>query len=199
MKDILILEDGPQERERLDRLFNAAGYSVCACATVADAERCVQSDSYRLAILDIGLSDKSGSYFFDTLKRASHTPHILILTGNPSVRLKERFLSEGAVDYIVKASPQAQADNLLNRVREIIGKAEAGLPAGMALEVFLRDYVDQKSHSLFFDQESSFPACGQCHSRQYVVEFSSQAQVPPEVKGMVVCAVCGKPMDPQVG
>ena len=93
MKDILVVEDGPQERERLERLFQNSGYSVQTCATVGEAERCLQTESYRVAILDIGLSDKSGSYLFNLLKRAGRSSYVVIFTGNPSVHLKQRFLS----------------------------------------------------------------------------------------------------------
>lgn len=198
MKDILVLEDSPQERERLERLFSAEGYSVKACATVAEAERVVQAENYRLAILDIGLSDKSGSYFFNSAKHSGRVTYIVVFTGNPSMHLKERFLSEGAVDYIVKGSPQAQSESLLHRVKEIIGKAQPQAVHGIPLDTFLREYVSEKSRSLFFDMENSYPSCSGCASRQYIVEFSSQVQVPPDVKGKVVCSVCGRVMDIQV-
>jgi len=117
MKDILIVEDGRQERERLEQLFSASGYSVSACESVGEAEKLLQRERYRLAILDIGLNDKSGSYLFSSLKQGDRASYVIIFTGNPSVHLKQRFLAEGAVDYIVKASLQAQNDNLLRRAQ----------------------------------------------------------------------------------
>ena len=39
MKDILIVEDGKQERERLEKLFLDGGYSVLACSSVGEAEK----------------------------------------------------------------------------------------------------------------------------------------------------------------
>jgi len=198
MKDILIVEDGLQERERLERLFSSSGYSVQACATVSDAEKCLERDSFRVAVLDIGLSDKSGSYLFNAIKRGGRVSYIIIFTGNPSVHLKRRFLEEGAVDYIVKGSSQAQNDSFLNRVREIIGTAQTTLPHGIPLADFLNNYVLETSRRLFLDMDNSFPECKGCKSRDYVVVFSGQAQVPPEIRGQVLCSVCGKIMDPQV-
>ena len=64
MADILIVEDGKNERERLLNLFSERGYQVEAAETVSEAEGLLQSTSFRLAILDIGLSDKSGSHLF---------------------------------------------------------------------------------------------------------------------------------------
>ena len=42
MKDILIVEDGRQERERLTKIFEGAGYGVVACESVDDARSRVQ-------------------------------------------------------------------------------------------------------------------------------------------------------------
>lgn len=198
MKDILIVEDGLSERERLERLFLEAGYSVQACSTVGEAEKCLQIDSFRVAILDIGLSDKSGSYLFNTIKRGGRVAYIVIFTGNPSVHLKQRFLDEGAVDYVVKGSPQALNDNFIGRIREIIGGAQTSAPDGLPLEDFLNRYVAEASRRLFLDMDNAIPACRGCTAREYRVVFSHSPQVPPEVKGQVVCARCGKLMDLEV-
>ncbi len=199
MKDILIVEDGAQERERLAKLLSEAGYAVHASATVADAERAVQMESFRIAILDIGLSDKSGSYLFNLVRRGGRIAYVIIFTGNPSVHLKQRFLDEGAVDYIVKGSPQAQNEAFLARVSDLIGAPEKRTANGIPLEEFLTRFVEDSSRKLFLDLENNYPPCKECRSQDYVVVFSHKTQVPPEVMGRVVCAACGKPMDLEVG
>ena len=198
MKDILVVEDGKQERERLERLFAEAGYSVTACESVGAAEESLKEVEYRLAILDIGLNDKSGSLLFTNLKRSGRAAYIIIFTGNPSVHLKQRFIQDGAADYIVKASPQAQNEAFLNRVKEIVGAPQAATPDGLDLDSFLNRYVLATSKQLFLDADNSLPECRNCRSRRYVVTFSHQAQLPPTVSGLVVCAGCGKAMDPEV-
>lgn len=198
MKDILVVEDGKQERDRLEKLFSGAGYSVVACESVGAAEEALKHEEFRLAILDIGLNDKSGSLLFTTIRRAGRAGHIIIFTGNPSVHLKQRFLQEGAADYIVKASPQAQNDAFLSRVREIVGAPQPETHDGIDLEQFLARYVSPTSRQLFLDSDNSLPECRTCKGRQYVVTFSHQPQVPPAVNGIVICAACGKQMDPEV-
>ncbi|MCO6432195.1 MAG: response regulator [Deltaproteobacteria bacterium] len=198
MKDILIVEDGKTERERLSNLFSNEGYSVIACESVQQAEQSLNNDVFRLAILDIGLSDKSGSYLFNTIKRLGKVSYIIIFTGNPSVHLKQRFLEEGAADYIVKASPQAQNESFLNRVKEIIGDSQTFTAEGIPLEVFLGRHVMPSSQQLFLNMDNSFPACKQCNGASYKVIFSHQTQVPPDIVGQVVCSQCGRPMDPDV-
>ncbi|MFM1849034.1 MAG: hypothetical protein RL417_2508 [Pseudomonadota bacterium] len=198
MKDILIVEDGSQERERLVKLFTSEGYSVHGCESVKDAEESLRNDSFRLAILDIGLNDKSGSFLFGVIKRSGRVPYVVIFTGNPSVHLKQRFMEEGAVDYIVKGSPQAQSESFLNRVREILGVGQGSRVEGAPLEDFLRAHIAEASRNLFLESDNSLPACAGCSSKNYVVTFARRPQVPPELIGDVLCAVCGAPMDPKI-
>ncbi|MCB0309785.1 MAG: response regulator [Bdellovibrionales bacterium] len=198
MKDILIVEDGRPERERLQKLFSEAGYAVQACESVGEAEKALQHEEFRLGILDIGLNDRSGSYLFSAIKRQGSVSFVIIFTGNPSVHLKQRFIDEGAVDYIVKGSPQAQNEAFLGRVREIIGEAQAQSANGISLDEFVQRYIPEKSRSLFYDMNNSFPSCPSCKSDKYIVTFAHQPQVPPEVTGKVICADCGRAMDPEI-
>jgi DNA-binding response OmpR family regulator len=197
MKDILIVEDGRQERNRLDKLFSSVGYSVVACESVTAAEQVLERERFRLAVLDIGLGDKSGSLLFNKIKQNSGANYIIIFTGNPSVHLKQRFLDEGAADYIVKASPSARNESFLGRVQELIGDSTSEGATGMALDEFLQ-YVSEKSRQLFLDVDDRIPPCGSCSSREYIVDFGSSAQMPPEVVGKVCCANCGHEMDPEI-
>lgn len=198
MKDILIVEDGHQERDRLVKLFEGAGYRVSGCESAGQAEAALEREAYRLAILDIGLNDKSGSVLFGAMKRSGKVPYVIIFTGNPSVHLKQRFIEEGAVDYIVKGSPQALGDAFLHRVNELIGAAHVEAVHGAPLEDFLAAHVAEASRQLFLDGENALPECARCRSRRYVVTFQRRPQVPPELVGDVLCAGCGAPMDPVV-
>lgn len=195
MKDILIVEDSNSERERLEKVFQEAGYSTVVCESVGEAERQIAQESFRLAILDIGLNDRSGSHLFATLKRGGKVSYIIIFTGNPSVHLKQRFLDEGAVDYVVKASHQAKSDQLLARVQELIGEPQQRHPEGVALEAFLGAHVPESSRKLFLDMQNSYPPCKSCGSQSYVVTFAHETQMPPEIRGLVVCSGCGTTMN----
>ncbi|MCB0322632.1 MAG: response regulator [Bdellovibrionales bacterium] len=199
MQDILVVEDGLHERERLLKLFTGANYTAAAAESVADAERLLEVMRFRLAIIDIGLGDKSGSYLFEQLRRAGSIPYIIILTGNPSVHLKQRFLEDGAAGYIVKASSAAANESLLDTVRALLGTADVRGVGGIPLTDFLRHYVSEESRQLFLDEQYELPACAHCGSTRYTVTFSHKTQLPPVVEGRVVCAQCFQEMDPEVG
>jgi DNA-binding response OmpR family regulator len=200
MKDILIVEDGAEERQRLTRVLSEAGYQVDASESVGGAEEAVSREQYRLVILDIGLSDRSGSVLFHSIRKIGKVQNVIIFTGNPSSHLKQRFLDEGAADYIVKGSPAASNENFLRRVQELLGipKTTAG-GDGVDLRDFIRAHLDASSQRLFLEADDQFAPCPKCSGVSYVVSFKNRAQVPPQIVGVVLCAGCGAVMDPEVG
>ena len=200
MKDILIVEDGLHERERLVRLFSAAHYSVLCAESAVEAEQLLAADQFRLVILDIGLEDKSGSHLFEHLKSHAEIPYTIVLTGNPSTHLKQRFLDEGAHAYIVKASAAASNDSLLQTVKSLLGDAAVRTAStGIPLAEFAKKYLNESSRELFLDVDQQFPACARCGGKNYIVSFSHKTQLPPLVEGKVMCADCAHVMDPEVG
>lgn len=199
MADILIVEDGLHERERLAKLFAGAHFTVSSAESVQEAERLLALESFRLTVLDIGLGDKSGSYLFEQLKRSNQVPYIVVLTGNPSVHLKQRFLDEGAAAYVVKASQAAENDSLLDLVRSLLGESEGDITQGIPLADFLRAYVNEASRELFLDEQGELAPCAHCGEREFTVSFGHRTQLPPMVEGRVICSRCRMEMDPKVG
>lgn len=199
MADILIVEDGVRERERLCKLFESSDYSVKAVESVSEAERLLSVEQFRLAFLDIGLGDRSGSHLFELIKSSSSVPFVVILTGNPSVHLKQRFMDEGAAAYIVKASDASSNQSLLHLASSLLGTEKVSISGGIPLSDFLRQYVNEASRTLFLDTDEKLPACSACASEEFVVTFEHKTQLPPEVEGLVVCAHCGKALDPEIG
>ncbi len=199
MRDILIVEDGLHERERLKKLFSGAHFTVNTAESVQEAERLLGMDEFRLVILDIGLGDKSGSFLFESLKRSRRVPYVIVLTGNPSIHLKQRFLDQGAAAYVVKASPQAENDTLLETVKGLLGNVELSARSGIPLGDFLQLYLSQSSRELFLDEHNHIAPCVQCGTNNFIVTFSHKTQLPPVIEGQVICAECGQEMDLEVG
>ena len=199
MRDILIVEDGLNERLRLEKLFASAKYSVSAAESATTAERLLDLEEFRLVILDIGLGDKSGTVLFEQLMRMSRPPLVIMLTGNPSVHLKKRLLEEGAADYIVKASPESKNENLLKRVESLLGAASKEVYSGIPLDEFLKLYVSPESRELFLDAAGDIPKCSSCGHHSHKVIFHDSTQLPPIIEGRVVCSACGAEMSLEVG
>ncbi len=199
MRDILVVEDGLHERERLERLFVEANYSVACAESAEEAEKILGRHQFRLVILDIGLGDKSGSYLFERLRGSAKAPLVIILTGNPSIHLKQRFLDQGAIAYVVKASEGASNEALLEMVTSRLGPSTGRESEGIPLLEFIGSYLGNVSEELFLDGKQEVPPCSECGANTYVVVFDHKTQLPPIVEGKVVCQGCGQPMDLEVG
>ena len=200
MRDILVVEDGLHERERLAKLFEEADFTVDTAESAKEAEQLLNIEKFRLAVLDVGLGDKSGSYLFELIKRTGTATYVIILTGNPSVHLKQRFLDEGAAAYIVKASADAENEAILSTVQGLLGVSQGVKKlSGINLNDFVKQYLTDSSKELFLDQVNDFPACSNCGNKSYVVTFTHKTQLPPLVEGMVVCDSCQSQMDPEIG
>jgi DNA-binding response OmpR family regulator len=198
MPDILIVEDGLHERERLIKLFGGAGFTVAAAECAADAERLLTLQQFKLAVLDIGLSDRSGSHLFELIRRSANMTHVIVLTGNPSVHLKQRFIEDGAAAYIVKASPASENEPLLATVKSLIGNAEGGTLRGIPLSDFLQLYLTENSRALFLDATGQVSPCPHCASRNFLVVFDHRTQLPPVVEGRVICSKCLCELNPEI-
>lgn len=197
--DILIVEDSVRERERLQTLFAGLGYKVQSCDSVAEAERLFEKSQVRCAIIDIGLTDRSGSVLFQSLKAAQPQCQVIIFTGNPSPYLKQRFLREGAFAYVVKGSDGANSESFQRLVSEAIGDAASlgkSESYDRSLVDFLRHYIPPSGQSLFYDADGGFPPCTECGSRNYCISFGNDIQIPPTVVGKVLCGQCGAVLDP---
>lgn len=200
MPDILIVEDGLKERERLEQLFLKADYTVNAVDTASKAESLLDLKQYRLCLLDIGLSDKSGSLLFDQIIRKSPKPLVLILTGNPSVYLKQKFIEEGAAGFILKGSAEAESKNLLNTIQSLLGSSSSSKDVlSIELEEFLKLYIPEISEDFFLNEKGNVKACSACSGTNIIVRFSHKTQLPPLVEGEVVCQSCSEPYDIKVG
>jgi len=195
MRDILIVEDGADERERLEQLFSESGYSVSSSETVEQAEKLLKMQGFRLVVLDIGLHDRSGSYLFSNIKNWSPQARVIVFTGNPSAHLKQRFIEGGAEDYVVKGSPQARGDVLLARVKQLLGAPGGIRHEGIDLEYFLSSYITPESREFFLGSQGEIPSCKECGEGKYQIIFSHQTQMPSQIQGRVICAKCGRELD----
>lgn len=199
MSDILVVEDGATERERLRKLFTDAGYKVDVAEDSKTAERILSLKNIRLLLLDVGLSDRSGSHLFSKIRHTYRAPITVILTGNPSVHLKRRFLEEGAAAYILKASFESENEQLLKKVETLLGNADFPSRLGIKLEDFLSSQLREDSRKLFLDLENKISNCQNCGYNDFIVTFDHKTQLPPCVEGLVICSKCGAKMDPEVG
>ncbi len=99
---LLIVEDDPGLRMSLAKSLRAGGFTVDEAADAAEGEYYANEFGIALAIVDLGLPDRSGTELIEILRRDGQTFPVLILTARDHWQDKVDGLNAGADDYVVK-------------------------------------------------------------------------------------------------
>jgi CheY-like chemotaxis protein len=102
--NLLIVEDEPQQRETLNTLFTAEGYSVRATDSAEKAMELLKSDRPDLVVTDVKLLGMDGISFFEEVRRgeARNPIPFIFMTAYNDLAAIERVKSFGSVEYITK-------------------------------------------------------------------------------------------------
>jgi DNA-binding response OmpR family regulator len=117
---VLVVEDDPDLLAVLPRILAGAGYVV---RTAADGEAgllAVLDEAPTLAILDVGLTKRSGYELARELRARGYQFPVLMLTARVTVDDKVSGLDAGADDYLAKPFEYAE---LLARVKALLRRS----------------------------------------------------------------------------
>jgi two-component system OmpR family response regulator len=118
---ILIVEDDPVLRDRLERALRAEGFVVDIAANGEEAESRFRSEDYELAVCDIGLPGLDGFELLRRVRASGATLPVLLLTARDAIEDRVHGLDLGADDYLVK--PFALAE-LVARIRALLRRGQ---------------------------------------------------------------------------
>jgi DNA-binding response OmpR family regulator len=119
---ILIVEDDNLVAQGLKQGLQQQGYTVDVARSAEEADVCVLTEAFDIALVDIGLPKADGLHFIRQLRaRGDHLP-ALILTASDSMDDTIRGLDAGADDYMTKPYrlPEVAA-----RIRALIRRSNA--------------------------------------------------------------------------
>lgn len=104
--NLLLVEDNPVDACLvLGLLKNHPQHGKCRhVATLDQSLAELSGGEIDVVLLDLNLSDSSGYYTFDRVRRAAGSAAILVLSGSDDEELAGRTVREGAQDYLVKGS-----------------------------------------------------------------------------------------------
>ncbi len=125
---LLIVEDDQDLRESLASNLRANGFTVDEAGNAAEGEYYATEFAITLAIIDLGLPDRSGTELIEKLRQQGSEFPILILTAREHWQDKVKGLNSGADDYVVKPF----------NLDEIIARINALLPISKTSFVFGR-------------------------------------------------------------
>jgi two-component system OmpR family response regulator len=114
MAHIVVIEDEPNLRVLLNRLFTDAGYRVTITATGTAGLTALLSDPPDLVVLDLMLPDLSGEEVLHVLLAADPTAKVLVLSSVAEVGRRVGVFDAGALDFVAKPFSNSE---LLARVR----------------------------------------------------------------------------------
>jgi two-component system OmpR family response regulator/two-component system response regulator QseB len=139
---ILLVEDDPQLGDGLTIGLRQAGFAVDWVKDGNSADRALQSETFDLVVLDLGLPRLSGMEVLTRARGRRQTLPVLILTARDATGDKVSGLDAGADDYLVKP---VDLDELAARIRALTRRS-----AGRAAPLLTRGNLalDPAAHSV---------------------------------------------------
>ena len=139
---ILLVEDDPQLGDGLTIGLRQAGFAVDWVKDGNSADRALQSETFDLVVLDLGLPRLSGMEVLSRARSRRQTLPVLILTARDATGDKVSGLDAGADDYLVKP---VDLDELAARIRALTRRS-----AGRAAPLLTRGNLalDPAAHSV---------------------------------------------------
>lgn len=124
---LLLVEDDIMIGESVSRGLRQERYAVDWVRDGKAAELALDSESYSLVLLDLGLPRKSGMDVLRHLRKHDNDLPVLVVTARDGVEDRIEGLDAGADDYMVKPF---DLDEMLARVRALLRRASGrGQPA----------------------------------------------------------------------
>ena len=118
---LLLVEDDPLLQSSLRQSLEQAGFAVDASESAGTAAQLGLQESYRVAVVDIGLPDGNGLEVMQQWRQAGCEMPVLLLTARDSWQDKVNGLKAGADDYLAKPF---HWEELLARLHALIRRSE---------------------------------------------------------------------------
>jgi len=126
---LLLVEDDVMVASGIKLGLSNAGYTVDWVGSAERAEQALESDSFDLAIVDIGLPGIDGLELTRRLRIRGVSMPVLILTARDALHDRVQGLDLGADDYMLKPF---ELPELLARLRALLRRSQAATSAVLA-------------------------------------------------------------------
>lgn len=117
-KKILTVDDSPSVRKMVEFSLKSKGYAMGAAGDGQEALDRLSEDRYDAIILDVNMPRMNGLEFLEKIKSdADHASiPVIMLTTEGQDEDRDRAMSLGAADYIVKPFKPTQLLSLLDAI-----------------------------------------------------------------------------------
>ncbi|MRS14892.1 transcriptional regulator TctD [Enterobacteriaceae bacterium RIT691] len=134
---LLLAEDNRELAHWLEKALVQGGFAVDSVFDGKAADHLLQSETYALAVLDIGMPGLDGLEVVQRLRRRGQTVPVLLLTARSTVAERVIGLNAGADDYLPKPFELEELDA---RLRALLRRSEGQVQERQQLgELMLHD------------------------------------------------------------
>ena len=148
---LLLVEDDKALIQSLNKSLKAAGYAVDVAENGIDAEYLGNENIYDIAILDLGLPQRSGLEVLTNWRQADNNLPVIVLTARDTWQERVDGFKAGADDYIGKPFHD---EELLARINALLHRSKQ-IPGGTLNTCGLK--LDEQRQTVTTQQ-------GQCHT-----------------------------------
>src|ERR1700687_2807645 len=130
MSRILLVEDDVGLRTSVRQILERDGHQVRVAADGAAGVRELESGSFEVVLLDIGLPFVDGWRILGTLE-GKRLPSVIVISARGEEQDKVRALDMGADDYLAKPFG---ADELLARIRAVVRRTQPAVGPNLVVK-----------------------------------------------------------------
>jgi FixJ family two-component response regulator len=112
---VIALVDDDDVRQGIEALLRSLGYSVAAFATAEAFLNSEQLPETSCLITDVQMPGMSGIELQARLKSNGHCILVIVITGFPDERVRERAMQLGALSFLTKPFADAALTECLDR------------------------------------------------------------------------------------
>ncbi|MEO8067195.1 MAG: sigma-54 dependent transcriptional regulator [Flavobacteriales bacterium] len=119
---ILVIDDEPQLRNMLQRLFASEGFAVTVAETGAQALQKLKAQRFHVVLCDVKLPDANGVELTKAIKSQQPDAEVIVLTAFGTIHDAVQAVQNGAFHYLVKGDDN---DKLIPTVSKALEKTLA--------------------------------------------------------------------------
>ena len=126
---LLLVEDDLMVASGIKLGLTDAGYAVDWVGSAERAIEVAQTESFDIAVIDLGLPAMDGLALIQVLRKSGHGMPMVVLTARDALRDRVHGLDNGADDYMVKPF---ELPELLARLRALLRRSQAATSATLS-------------------------------------------------------------------
>jgi DNA-binding response OmpR family regulator len=134
---VLLIEDEPGIVDFVRRGLEAEGFAVEAALDGIEGERLALKGGFDAIVLDLMLPGRGGLEVLESVRRATPSVPVIVLTARGEIEDRVEGLESGAVDYLVKPFSMAELAARVRAQLRVIAQASASTLSAEGIEVDL--------------------------------------------------------------